>query len=147
MNPQSQRLVRELQIFSGNRIERPEDLCLLLDLSAAADGTSSVMNELSFSAKFLHNTSRILTRIGSDATGYDALSREFGQVIEKVLLILRSLIQDAPESAQREFAERYLEMTPSSMKNLLSLMQDVSWYKNWLIDHRGEPAGDSETPP
>jgi hypothetical protein len=29
-------------------------------------------------------------------------------------------------------------MTPGTLENLLALSSDLGWYKNWLINNRGE---------
>jgi hypothetical protein len=32
--------------------------------------------------------------------------------------------------------QRTMAMTPQALEELLSLMNDLTWYKNWLIERR-----------
>ena len=49
---------------------------------------------------------------------------------------MHTLIDEAPEDIKRRFASSYFDMTQKTMQNFLSLCYDLSWYKNWDIEHR-----------
>jgi hypothetical protein len=77
----------------------------------------------------------ILKRIGPGANGFDKLSQEFNAGIEKVSALIRVLITHATPSLQERFQSTYLTLSPDTLENLLALCYDLSWYKNWLLEH------------
>lgn len=125
--------LRALDLFSGGKLTRAEDLGLLIDLSKKA-GTDDVLAELCFVAKFLSRTRAIMLRIGPDGEGYDKLAKEFGANMEKAQALMEVLLAGAPQNVQSRFRTTYLAMTQPAMENLMALYYDLSWYKNWLID-------------
>ncbi len=125
-----------LDAFSGGKLTRRSDLGLLLELSSRAN-LHSLLDELSFLAKFTSRTHRILQRVGRGGEGYEVLSREFSEGIEKATSLARTIIESAPPEFRRQFERSYLSLTPEAIQNLLALFYDLSWYKNWQIDHPG----------
>lgn len=136
LSPPITDLVAALDAFARNGLRRREDLGTLLEVAARTDRTP-LLEALSFDAKFANRSMEIMRRIGKDATGYDRLEREVSAALTRVGERLRALIQDAPEEEQRRFASRYFAMTGDSLGHLLDLLHDLSWYKNWQLDHRG----------
>ena len=126
-----------LHAFSGGKLTRRTDLGLLIEC-AHHNGRQSLLDELSFIAKFTSRTYRILQRIGKETEGYDKLSDEFSEGMDKATSLVRTIVAIAPPEVQQPFAVSYLSMTPDSIQNLLALFYDLSWYKNWQIDHPGE---------
>jgi hypothetical protein len=47
---------------------------------------------------------------------------------------MRDLIGGAPEEEREHFAVTYLSVSHEGLDNLLSLLRDLRWYKNWRID-------------
>ena len=127
-------LLASLDAFSGNKLTRRADLGILLE-NALHHGQEPMLHDLSFLAKFLSRAYGIMKRIGKDGEGYESVAKEFGQNLEKATALTRSLIEKAPPHIQKESSTTYLAMTAASLQNLLDLFYDLSWYKNWLIDH------------
>lgn len=134
------RLLAELDQLSGGRLKRREDLGILLELGAHADHRSA-LGDLGFSAKFLARAHGMMQRIGPGGEGYDRLSAEFSSHLEKVSMLLRSILRDAPDDVRSYFSTRYLSLTPEGLGGLLELCHDLGWYKNRLIDAGRGPRG------
>jgi hypothetical protein len=131
-------LLRALESFSGQKLTRAQDLGILIEL-AALHSREDALRALSFQAKFASRAHRIMERIGSRGEGYDTLAQEFALSLETATSEIRILLADAPGDVRTAFEAEYLSMNSGSMEHLLSLLYDLSWYKNWLIDHPAEP--------
>ena len=129
-------LVAELDALSSGRLTRRDDLGLLIELGARG-GHQAMLEELSFYSKFLSRSHGIMNRIGRDGEGYDRLSSEFMNALERARSLLRTLAGGAPAPIRERMEGMYLELTPSSLEAMLALAYDLSWYKNWLLDRRG----------
>ena len=133
-DPSTENLLSSLDALSGNKLTRRADLGVLLEC-ALKHQEKSALHELCFLAKFISKAHAIMTRIGKDGEGYEKVLNEFKANLEKATSLARTLIGQAPTHIQEEFATTYFAMTPTSFQNLLDLFYDLSWYKNWLIDH------------
>jgi hypothetical protein len=128
-------LLDTLDTLSRRRLSRREDLGVLLDLGTPPGGVP-VLDDLSFRAKFLTRTFGIMQRIGREGSGYDRLESEFAAVLEVVRGHLRTLLGDAPDDVRDRMTASYLALTPGGMSNLMELLGDLTWYKNWLLDRK-----------
>ncbi|GEM_PF-1388505 len=117
-----------------------EDFTTLLTLADSKE-RQMALDEASFIAKFLIRTMGIMRRIGRDGTGYEQLAGEFTANIKRVRHLLRSLVEKSSDATRLRFTTLFLDVTPSSLDNLLSLCDDLMRYKNWrLDDERGDRA-------
>jgi hypothetical protein len=123
-----------LKRYSGDKLTRPEDLALLLE-AASQHKALDTLEELSFHAKFVANASGALQRIGTTDANAARLSAELQTEIATVTRLIRLLLAHSPLFIQERFAASYFAVTPEAMQNFFSLCYDLSWYKNWLIDH------------
>jgi hypothetical protein len=135
LSPETSSLLIRLRSFSGNRLTREQDLGSLLELGSASDRTA-ILEDLSFLAKFLSRTHGIMQRIGVKGEGYDALAREFQDSLQRASGLIRQLLEVAPAEVRQKMAATYLGLSHECLGNLLALLYDLSWYKNWLIDHQ-----------
>ncbi len=135
LTPETSSLLARLRSFSGNRLTREQDLGILLELGSAPD-RAAVLDELCFLSKFLSRTHGIMQRIGTGGQGYDSLAREFHESLRRVTGLIRQLLEGAPAQVREEFEATYLGLTHQCLADLLALLYDLSWYKNWLIDHQ-----------
>jgi hypothetical protein len=127
-------LLRDLDALSGHTLTRQNDLAALVDI-ALREGKQSMLADLSFHAKFVVRAHKIMTRIGKEGEGYENLAREFTAGVERASGLVRGLINDAPLEFQHHVTATYLRLTRDTLQNLLDLFADLSWYKNWQIDH------------
>jgi hypothetical protein len=128
-------LLAELEALSSGRLKRREDLGALLEL-ATRSSKEAALEELSFYAKFVSRSYRIIERIGRDGEGYDRLNSEFMNALERCRSLMRSIAEAAPSPTRERLESHYLQLSASSLEALLALASDLTWYKNWLLDGR-----------
>jgi hypothetical protein len=132
-------LLRALKRYSGDKITCTEDLALLLK-AASEHNELGTLEELSFHAKFVANASKVLRNSSSGEASAARLSDELQSEISSVIRLARILLAHSPLTVQDRFASVYFTATPEALQHLFALCYDLSWYKNWLIDH---PEGQS----
>jgi hypothetical protein len=128
-------LISSLQDFSGRKLHHADDLASLVDLSRLHNH-GQVLDDVCFLSKFLIKTSAVMKRIGKDAEGYDKLSFEFAENLEKVSTFIRLLVKEAPDDLKRHFTSTYFGLTQEGLNSFMELLSDITWLKNWDIDHR-----------
>ena len=129
-------LLASLDTISKHKLARRNDLGVLVEL-AAQHNQSIDLGELSFVAKFVSKAFGIMQRIGRDGEGYERVSHEFTETLEKIKTLLTSILYNGSREIKEHFATTYLAMSRESLQRLLLLCNDLAWYKNWLIDHPG----------
>ncbi len=127
-------LLNVLKRYSGDKLTRPEDLAVLLE-AASQHKALGTLEELSFHAKFVASAGGSLRRVGATDPNTARLSSELQTEIATVARLVRLLLVHSPLPVQERFASAYCAATPESLENLFALCYDLSWYKNWLIDH------------
>ncbi len=127
-------LITSLQDFSKKKLQHADDLAALIEISKLRN-QAHMLEDLSFISKFLVNTRSVMERIGRDGEGYDKLSFQFSENLEKASTFVRLLVKEAPEEVKRHFISTYFGMTPGALTLLMELLYDISWLKNWNIDH------------
>jgi hypothetical protein len=127
--------VRQIDELSNHKLTNQDDVATLVELAQTKDQRKR-LEQVAFLAKFLSNTHTILKRSNSDTEGYDKLSSEFQVNLEKAVGELKSLVQEAPAALKDSFSSKFLLLTGESFENLLSLLYDLSWIKNWYIDQK-----------
>jgi hypothetical protein len=137
LSPSTAALVDALDVFSRHKLTRKDDLGVLVELAALSNAKAQ-LEELSFTAKFISRTYSIMRRIGPQDKAYDGFAREFAEQLERAEKLGRSLLHNAPGVTQEHFASTYYYRSPEALERHLALLYDLSWYKNWLIDHRTE---------
>jgi len=123
-----------LQAYSRQKLRRADDLASLIELSRLLN-QSQVLDDLCFLSKFLVNTRSVMERVGREGEGYDKLSFQFAENLEKASTLVRLLVKEAPDQVKRHFSSVYFGMTPDGINSLMELFYDISWLKNWNIDH------------
>lgn len=129
-------LLAHLDALSGGKLTRKEDIGVLMEVASRA-GVFSLLEKLSFRAKFVHRTYGIMKRIGPDANGYDKLDREFRENLDLTRTLLLEVLEHGPADERARFDETYLAVTPAAVQSLLALAYDLGWYKNMLLDRHG----------
>ncbi len=137
LSPSTSSLVDALDVFSQHKLTRKNDLGVLVELARQSDAMEA-LEELGFTAKFISRTYGIMRRLGAQDKAYEGLSRQFAEQVEKAEALGRSLLQHAPPGTEEHFASTYYARSPEGLERHLALLYDLSWYKNWLIDHRTE---------
>ena len=136
LNPPAVDLLSTLQRYSGDKLTRTEDLAILLE-AASQHNALETFEELSFHAKFVANAGQALHRVSPSDANAARLTSEMHAEIANVTRLIRLLLAHSPLSVQDRFSTTYFAATADSLQNFLALCYDLSWYKNWLIDHPG----------
>ncbi len=128
-----EKLVNHLNNLSSGTLKHPATLQVLLE-SVAKGGIEDTLGDLAFDAKFCHKTHGIMQRIGLEGEGYDKLAAEFTVGIGRCREHLQQILTHLSSADRNEIEAKFLAMTPEGMQNLLALLHDLSWYKNYQID-------------
>jgi len=126
-------IIEDIQLLSGGKLTLRPDLGTLLEL-AQQGGKQLQMEELSFQAKFVASTARMMNRIGPGAEGYTKLAEEFQSAVERVRTAIRELLKNGEEEDRQHFERAYFALTPASLQGLVALCYDLGWYKNYLLE-------------
>jgi hypothetical protein len=126
-------IIEDIQVLSGGKLTLQPDLGTLLEL-AQRSGKQLQVNELSFQAKFVASTARMMSRIGPEAEGYAKLSTEFQSAIDRVRTAVHDLLQDGEDQDRQHFERTYFALTQASLQSLVALCSDLGWYKNYLLE-------------
>ncbi len=126
-----------LDTVSNATLGRRDDLGAVLE-AAFRGGRGEELNELAFVGKFCARVFGIMKRIGPRGEGYDRLTAEFSSNSDRARRLVGSILAGAPEETRSALSERYLPLTADGMQNLMALLSDLSWVKNWQIDNPGK---------
>lgn len=110
------------------------DLGVLLEI-ADLHSQQQLLDDLAFSAKFIVKSFDLMQRIGKDGNGYEKIAGEFSAQISKSQSLLKKMLEPADALTKAHFGGNYLEMNTLTLENLMQLFHDLSWYKNYRIDH------------
>ncbi len=126
-----------LDRMSHEAIKRRNDLGVLLE-AAYRSGRRKDLTALAFTGKFCVRSLAIMRRIGVGGDGYERLAAEFGRNADGARQLLALLLEAAPEESRAALAGRYLSLDAAGLDELLTLLADLSWVKNWQIDNPGK---------
>jgi len=118
--------------FAERRFRHRLELGLLIDALTSDELTKS-FEELIFYAKFLTHAGGILARkgLGEEETG--KMAKEYAATMQRALALLEGLRGHVKEEDRRAF-DPIIGMTHDHMKQFMSLMNELSWIKNYLLD-------------
>jgi hypothetical protein len=138
-------LLDHLSKFSGLRLKNLQDLALLIELS---HGREKILDDASFTAKYLNGLGRVLQKgipppppVDGDKAKTiepDAMLKirnEYKQNLKKLSEQLKDLTSKLERKEKDRFHSRFLSPTRESIGNLTNLIYDLSWlkiYKNKL---------------
>jgi hypothetical protein len=138
---QTLELYNQIKTFSKNKIKNEDDLCFLIELSNT-QSQHSVFNEITFYAKYLNGLTKILQsgQIGSlrrsdlqQVKTEETLLKIKGEYtghLKKLINLLEQYISGTnPEQAEK-FKKKYLDIKMQTLRNLNSLIYDLTWVKN-----------------
>lgn len=142
LQEKTKRFIEELQTHFGRMLAFPRDVGLLLD-QAHAHGMDEVFRDVIFQAKFVTRTREIMDRIGRGGEGFDKLSSEFQNSIEKSTTLTKTIVKESPEDIKQHFVKDFFGLDQASFGNFLKLLEDLSWVKNFELDGHPLPTNGS----
>ena len=126
-----------LERVSNEALVRRDDLAVVLE-AAFRGGRKGDLEELAFLGKFCVRAFGIMKRVGPQGDGYGRLAEELQVSTGRARALFGLILAGAPEETRSALSERYLSMTAEGMGNLMALLSDLSWVKNWQIDNPGK---------
>lgn len=144
-------LFYEIKTFSKNKIKNEEDLCFLIEISfrnspkqARLRRADPLLSEITFIAKYLNGLAKILqSRQISGLRSSDVqqvkpeetllkIKGEYTDHLKKLLTLLEKYISGTDLEPADKFKKNYLAMTQQSLRNLNTLIYDLTWVKNYF---------------
>jgi hypothetical protein len=135
---ETQKFIEELQLYANRKLNFPEEIGQLIDQANEQD-LEQVLLDAMFHAKFATKTHEVMNRIGRYGEGFDRLSVEFQNSVEKVSALLKTLVKESPEEVKLHLVTDFFAFDQMSFNNFLRLLEDLSWMKNWEVDGRVLP--------
>jgi hypothetical protein len=108
----------------------------ILDIMGQAEIGAMIkeFEELIFLGKFITNAHSILKRSGNETGETIKLASEYQKSIAKSIELLKLLIGSASDKSKKKFEESFFTTTHNSLHNILDLMYELSWIKNYSLD-------------
>jgi hypothetical protein len=138
LNAETKQFLADLQAYAGRHLNFPLEVGHLLDL-ARKRHLEQVFRDIIFHAKFAVKSKEIMSRIGADGEGFDKLSTEFQNSIEKTSALLKTIVKESPEEIKQRFVNDFFSLDHTSFANFTGLLEDLSWVKNWEVDGKPMP--------
>lgn len=151
ISDKTKKTIEELYIYSGNKLKNVIELMVLIEL-AEQSGKDKLFHDIQFAAKYLNGLGRILqsnvaitTQKKPGENGEEPPSAEEARAkimgeykanMIKFTNYLKDLLLDADEADRKEFEDKFLSLSRTSMVNLTSLIYDLSWLKRYLNSKR-----------
>lgn len=138
LRPETVNFLRDLERSSDRTLNFRDEIGLLIEV-AGQKGKMASFNEAIFLAKFITKSMGVMKRIGIEGDGYDKLSAEFQSNIQKVSILLKEILDVAPEEARRSMAPFFLSLTQEGLEHMVLLLSDLAVVKNWVLDGKKLP--------
>lgn len=151
ISDKTKKTIEELYIYSGNKLKNVIELMVLIEL-AEQSGKDKLFYDIQFAAKYLNGLGRILqsnvaitTQKKPGENGEESPSAEEARAkimgeykanMIKFTNYLKDLLLDADEADRKEFEDKFLSLSRTSMVNLTTLIYDLSWLKRYLNSKR-----------
>jgi hypothetical protein len=138
-------LISELDRFSGSKIKNADDLSFLIEITESSQ-KQKLFGDIQFTAKYLNGLTKILesnVNLSTNKnTGNGEPQPDIGESREKILqeykanmlkliAYLKDLLTEADGNVKGMLEEKYLALSKESMKNMTTLIYDLSWLKKF----------------
>jgi hypothetical protein len=126
-------LLKAVDKFSQQKINNRDSLHLLFDICIVKDKLQ-LLEELSFTSKYLNGLSRVLISASgnSDYSNIESIKKDYSENILKATDQLKKIIMLLDEQAQKTFTLQFLDLTPEAFAKLRTLFEDLEWTKRYL---------------
>lgn len=124
--------------YTHRKFRFRDEVGVLVDL-AATRTMERLFDDILFLAKFVSNANAILKRTGTGSEDTVKLSAEFKENLEKASSLLRTLVKEAPEEIKQHFLSSFFSLSRDGMNNLLALLYELTWIKNYKLDRKKAP--------
>jgi hypothetical protein len=133
IQPHTRTYLDKVEKFASRKFKYYSDIALLMELSND-EAKKASFDELTFLSKFVSNAHSILQRASGGSTEALKLSDEFQKNLKKSIELFRKIINDTAVLTKEDFKNRFLSISRDNLPNLLSLLYELSWIKNYALD-------------
>ncbi len=152
ISQKTQEIMLELNEFSGSRIKNISELSGLIEIGETS-GQDKLFYDIQFAAKYLNGLGKILQSsiaISTDKNtngnantpenieAKDKIKDEFRKNMKKITDDLKKFIGYSDETFKKEFEEKFLTLSRTSLHHLTTLIYDLSWLKKFNNSKREE---------
>ena len=138
LRTETTQFLADLQSSAGRQLHYPREVGQLVDL-AHERHLEQVFRDAIFQAKFAVKSKEIMARIGTGGEGFDKLSAEFRNSVEKASALLRTIVKESPDELKQHFVGDFFGLDQGSFANFVRLLEDLGWVKNWEVDGKPFP--------
>ncbi len=131
----SQQILTAVDKLASGRLHSINDLERLIEL-ALTNNKLSLLEELSFHAKFSNSLLSIIQKKDSiiDEQYFTKAANEYKESIQKVIFLLKQLLEFSNDFLKSIFNEKYFQLTQECLSNLSALCSDLSLLKLFFND-------------
>ena len=133
IRPETQTYVDAVERLAKRSLRFRPEITELVEL-AETKSMKPVFAELIFLSKFSSNAVNIFKRAGSGSDETVKLSAELKESLAKISGLLERMTADAPGEVNAKFKKTFLSGNPVSFENMMKLLTELSWVKNYEND-------------
>jgi hypothetical protein len=104
-------------------------------LIAEKENRINLILDLAFFSKFTWKVLNLLKKNLPQSEGYDKLQDEFNNHLSKITELLKKILENQNQKDREFFQNKFYNGTPESFQNLLELIYDFTWIKNWCLEN------------
>ncbi|GIV45322.1 MAG: hypothetical protein KatS3mg036_0140 [Ignavibacterium sp.] len=130
---EAEKFLDEFRAFSNKELTNEIDVFNLIEAVYKKD-QFQLLEDIAFTSKYCSGLYKILGQNTTELSDEykKEISDTFTETIVKIKELLNQIISEFTDFQRESFKSRYLEMTQSSLSNLLSLINDFSEIKLFL---------------
>ncbi len=106
ISPKTREFVRQLNVFSAQKLTHQDDLAILLEL-ALTKNQKKELGEIAFLAKFLSKHLRNLEAEQQRCGGLRQALTGISTNLDKVIEVLKGIVAEAPSTIKEDFSSRF----------------------------------------
>lgn len=129
----AEKLVKEIEGFSKNKLKRKDDLKILIEVSIKNE-KMTLLKDLSFTAKYVLGLQRALKKgsTNPEIGNIDKIKEDYSDNLIKSLDQVKEITDLASEKTKNDFNKIYFELSRQSLQNLNELLEDLEWTKMYF---------------
>ena len=130
-------ILNKLDELSDGKLKFRDDIEKLVD-TAIADNKMKLLEEISFTAKFIQGLLSIIQKKDDniDPAYFEKAVGEYTEAVSGIKNQLEELISANSEFYKSIFSEKFFSMTQVSLQNLNNLCADLSYLKLFFNDQK-----------
>jgi hypothetical protein len=131
----TKKLLSEINNHSGNKLKFIGELEFLIE-SSFQTGKSNIFEEIIFIGKYLNGLKFILEKENGTEESKKKIISEFGENLESLSAKLILIFKSGDNHLSDLFQKKFLDNNSDSYKNLIGLVEDLAFVKNYYNDLR-----------